>query len=74
MGRKKKESPGALSPEMRERVLMTLARKAAEGNIQAARIFLDEYRAQHGNTADKEQLAEAYKILDSISQEVGAAF
>ena len=64
MGRKK--NPGALSAETRELVLMALARKAAAGNTTAAKIFLDEYRQQNGNTAEKDLLAEARKILDTI--------
>lgn len=67
MGRKKKQGgPGALSADARELVLMSLARKAAAGDNTAARIYLDEYRQQHGNTAEKDLLAEARKLLDAI--------
>ena len=44
----KKQKTGALSAETRELVLMALARKAAAGNTAAARIYLDEYKAQNG--------------------------
>ena len=51
MDKKKKDSPGALSDEARDAVLLALARKAAAGNITAARLFLEEYRAQHPGEA-----------------------
>ncbi len=55
----KRQKPGALSAETRELVLMALARKAADGNTAAARIYFTEYRQAHADTAEAD-----YSLLD----------
>lgn len=46
----------ALSAEMREKILTVIAKKAAAGNIPAAKLYLEEYRAQQGAQADTNPL------------------
>lgn len=61
----KKQEPGALSAETREMVLMALARKAADGNTAAARIYFSEYRQQNAPAA-----GEDYSLLDKAFEEI----
>lgn len=51
-----KRKQGALSAETREKVLAAIAQKAAEGSIAAAKLYLDEYRAQNGTPAEANPL------------------
>lgn len=46
----------ALSAETREKILAAIAQKAAEGSIAAAKLYLDEYRAQNGTQAEENPL------------------
>lgn len=63
------KKPDATSPEMREAILNAMAAKALRGNTTAAKIVLEEYRAQHGTQEDRN--APIYQLLRRIDDECG---
>ena len=67
---KPSNTPDATSPEMRDAILRAMAAKALKGNTAAAKIVLEEYRAQHG--AGEDQNAPIYQLLRRIDEECGA--
>lgn len=68
MGKRRKDnSPGALSAEMREHVLTALARQAAAGSTTAAQLFLDEYNKLH-NAGQAEALERLDRLIAEIDQ------
>ena len=66
---------GEVTPEMKAAILYSMARKAAAGSTQAAKVLLDEYAAQHGAGAAEAEfslLEEAFsKMKERIKDDGG---
>ena len=67
-----KKQRGALTAETREIVLKALARRATNGSASAAKVYLDEYRAQNGAGADDPLLSMLINLWDTAAADQAA--
>ena len=68
-----KKQRSALTAETREIVLKALARRATNGSASAAKVYLDEYRAQNGaGGPDDPLLAMLINLWDTAAADQAA--